>query len=125
VVSIPLDIALDALRLIADNDCERVAKPYPRCSTGKPGYTRGDGWCLPCVAVDALARIVAGGIPAPSWQDILTRQRDEAVDHAERLVIVANRMWDSWNALRRGAEAVLAVPQETVDTVRDLSGGAS
>lgn len=122
-----LDVALDALRLI-DGDCEKVSRGYPRCSTGRSGYTRGaeyDGWCEPCVAHDALHQIMDGGFPAPSWHDILTGQRDAAQRQAERVGAVATHLYESWDQLRNSAERVLRIPLETPETLRHLNEGAT
>lgn len=123
-----LDVALDALRLIAGDRCETYTSG--RCSDKHSGRERGarsgaDAWCDACVAHDALTCVVDGTVPAPSWEAIVTTQRDEAVAHAEALNAAARRMWESWSTLRRGAEAVLAVPQDNVDDVRRLAGGAA
>lgn len=117
--STPAEIAADALRLIDRYGCEKLTRG--RCSDPNSGYDRGYGWCDACIASDALQRMEVGIGPAPSWQAILTAERDEARDRADRVVSVGQHMADSWERLRRGAEDVLAIRQETVDTVGRLS----
>lgn len=110
-----INIALDALRRIAWDRCSKLTTGPGSCWRN---YER-PGWCDECVALDALRRIEAGtGEPAqPSWQQMLTAERDDALAELNRVRSVFQHVGSAWDQMQSAARQVVRadLPTEGVD----------
>lgn len=118
-----MGIAVDALRLLARDTCGRFTSGPGSCwrSYERGARYGGEAWCEQCVALDALRRIEEGGgePPRPSWQEILTAERDEARRELERLQSAYYHVEGAWTQMQNAARQVIRndLPAEGVTRV--------